>query len=349
MYLETILHRIELNLFMEKNVWWFSKMNDSQSNKYFPIYLNTIRAYTLKTFSIYLRVKNNFVLYHSKGEKLTEKIIKNLIDNKINIIYVNKNETEDYNRYLLENLSVILSDPNIGIEEKAAIAYSSLTSTAEALFENPSRVSLKIFKYSIATITDFVIMYNNAIQNIIRLTSHKFKISVHSINVGLFALGLAKTLLGSDPSHNLHDIASGFFLHDIGKCTIPDEILHKPGALTYNEWNIIKQHPREGYKLLNRFSALNEDIKTIVMQHHERADGRGYPQGMKQDKIHIYGRICAIADVFEALTSHRPYRSQNSNGLSSFRAFMTMQDEMKNEFDPVFFSQFVLLFSDHKK
>ena len=85
------------------------------------------------------------------------------------------------------------------------------------------------------------------------------------------------------------------------------------------------------------------------MQHHERSDGRGYPRGMKNDRIHIYGRICAIADVFEALTSQRPYRSHNSNGLSSFKAFMTMKDEMKNEFDPVFFRQFVLLFSDHKE
>ena len=229
MYYETILHKIKFFSFMKKASIVVKKYDDPKADNYFPIYLNTIRAYTLKTFSIYLRVNENLVLYHAKGDKLTEKVINNLIDNKIKIIYVNKSETEDYNRYLLENLSAILSDPLINIEEKAAIAYSSLTSTSEALFENPNRVSLRIFKYSVSTITDFILMYNDAIQNIIRLTSHKFRNSVHSINVGLFALGLAKTLLGNDPSHNLHDMAAGFFLHDIGKCMIPDEILFKPG------------------------------------------------------------------------------------------------------------------------
>ena len=320
-------------------------MNKSSYQNYFPIYLNTIRANTIKTFSIYIKVVNNFVLYHAGGDLLTEDVINNLIDNKVAVVYIHKSESDDYNRYLSENLPVILHDPNVLIHEKAAIAYSSLTNTAQTLFDKHGMESLILYKSSVSTVTDFILMYDEAIYNLIRTTSHDFKISVHSINVGLFAIGLAKTLLGNDPNHNLHEIAAGFFLHDIGKCTIPHNILYKPDSLTHNEWNILKQHPYEGYKLLSRFNSINENIKTIVMQHHERKNGKGYPLGLRNDEIHIYARICCLADVFEALVSYRPYHKNKKAG-SSFKAFLTIKDEMKYEFDPFFFQQFILLFRD---
>ena len=103
----------------------------------------------------------------------------------------------------------------------------------------------------------------------------------------------------------------------------------------------MKKHPEQGYKILQKFNALSDAISIIVLQHHERHDGRGYPLGLKAEKIHTYSKICAIADVFDALTSHRPYRSPKS----SFHALAVMQNEMKNEFDSDFFSLFVKLFS----
>ncbi|MFC1561219.1 HD-GYP domain-containing protein, partial [Candidatus Latescibacterota bacterium] len=136
-----------------------------------------------------------------------------------------------------------------------------------------------------------------------------------------------------------------FFLHDIGKCFIPSDIIIKSQPLTHEEWKILKLHPSHGYKLLSKFNVNSEIVRTIVMQHHERHNGRGYPFGLKGNEIHIYSKICCLADAFEALTSYRQYRPANKKNMSSFDALLTLKNEMSDEIDPHFFQQFVLLFS----
>ena len=154
------------------------------------------------------------------------------------------------------------------------------------------------------------------LRNLIRLTSYDFTTFTHSVNVGIFAIGLAKVLFADNPEHDMKEIASGFFLHDIGKCAIPLSILTKPGPLSDSEWRIMKNHPQKGYEILKKFNKLTPEAKVIVLEHHERYNGRGYPMGVKGDKVHIYSKICCIADVFDALTAKRPYKAP----LSSFEA-----------------------------
>ena len=96
-------------------------------------------------------------------------------------------------------------------------------------------------------------------------------------------------------------------LHDIGKISIPAEILTKPGRLTEIEMNMLKTHPEVGYDILKRID-FPWPLAKIVLQHHERLDGSGYPQGLKGDEILLEARIIGVADVVEAMSSHRPYR-----------------------------------------
>jgi response regulator RpfG family c-di-GMP phosphodiesterase len=96
-------------------------------------------------------------------------------------------------------------------------------------------------------------------------------------------------------------------VHDVGKIQVPSEILSKPGRLHELEFNLIKQHPKSGYEILETIS-LPWPIAQIVLQHHERMDGSGYPQGLKDDEILLESRIIAVADTVEAMASHRPYR-----------------------------------------
>ena len=103
----------------------------------------------------------------------------------------------------------------------------------------------------------------------------------------------------------------------------------------------MKNHPDDGNSLLEKFNHLTPEAKVIVLQHHERHDGKGYPNGLKGKQIHIYSKVCTIADVFDALTSKRSYKKS----LSSFDALKIMRNEMSEEFDPDFFKQFVFLFS----
>ena len=96
-------------------------------------------------------------------------------------------------------------------------------------------------------------------------------------------------------------------IHDIGKISVPAEILSKPGILTEIQFALIKAHPKTGYEILKGID-FPWDIARIVLQHHERMDGSGYPQGLCDDDILLEARILAVADVVEAMTSHRPYR-----------------------------------------
>ncbi len=314
-------------------------------SEYLPIHLQTLLVDSVRTFDIYLRLKGRMVLYHSGGDQFTVEVRSQLMANGIDVLYIGSGDRGAYNRYVEENLDSILSNPLLAPRERAEIAHRSITNIARTLFENPRSQTIQRYKSAIGATMDFVMREDEAVGTLIRLTEHDFTTYIHSVNVGIFAIGLAKALLGDDPTHNMHELASGFFLHDIGKCAIPLEVLNKPGPLNESEWNIMRRHPWEGYRILKEMDALTEEAKYIVMEHHERHDGNGYPRHLKGDQIHPYSKICCIADVFDALTSVRPYKDSKT----PFLALNIMKEQMRNEFDPDFFARFVLMFAEGKQ
>jgi putative nucleotidyltransferase with HDIG domain len=128
----------------------------------------------------------------------------------------------------------------------------------------------------------------------------------HSFRVALYTVGLARAMgLGAE---EIKAIEWGALLHDVGKMVVPDEILRKTGALTPTEWHIMKQHPSWGYEMLAEVSFLQPETLDIVYSHHERWDGGGYPRGLSGEAIPLAARIFAVMDVYDAITSDRPYR-----------------------------------------
>ncbi|MBU4564709.1 MAG: response regulator [Desulfarculus sp.] len=117
-------------------------------------------------------------------------------------------------------------------------------------------------------------------------------------------------------------------LHDIGKGAISLDILNKPGKLTEHEEGIIQEHPATAYRILKTIS-FPWPVAQVVYQHHERLDGSGYPQGLKGDDIHPWSRLLAVCDVFEAMTSHRPYRPAHGTE----KAFQTLREGAGSKFD----------------
>ena len=127
-------------------------------------------------------------------------------------------------------------------------------------------------------------------------------------------------------------------MHDIGKLGIPDAILLKPGKLDAKEWEIMRQHAEIGAKILGNSSSQYLELGAVIaMTHHEKWDGSGYPQGLAGEDIPIYGRICAVADVFDALTTRRPYKE----ALSNERALEIMTQGRGQHFDPALFDIFL--------
>ena len=110
------------------------------------------------------------------------------------------------------------------------------------------------------------------------------------------------------PRRVLRTLAVGGLLHDIGKLSVPDAILKKPGALSTEEFQAIRRHPAAGHELLGRIGSYSEDVRRLVRDHHERLDGRGYPLGITGEQINLDTRILTVCDVYDALVSERVYR-----------------------------------------
>lgn len=130
----------------------------------------------------------------------------------------------------------------------------------------------------------------------------------HSLNVSLLASLLGKWLNLSEVQVNLLTYCG--LLHDIGKSKVSPEILNKPDVLTKKEFEEIKMHPVNGYKMLEKNIAISKDICNGVLMHHEREDGSGYPFGLKSEKIHFFGKVIAVVDIYDAMTSNRSYKKR---------------------------------------
>lgn len=148
----------------------------------------------------------------------------------------------------------------------------------------------------------------------------------HSVRVLDLAVATAQEM-GLDPN-TVSDIRIGSLLHDVGKIGISDQILSKPGRLTPEEFKIMKKHPLYGRQIMSQVRVLQSALPGIA-EHHERLDGSGYPYGLIGDQISIAGRVIAVADVFDALTSDRPYRK----GVSVQAALDYLNEESGKLFD----------------
>ncbi|MFA5576960.1 MAG: HD-GYP domain-containing protein [Tissierellaceae bacterium] len=143
----------------------------------------------------------------------------------------------------------------------------------------------------------------------------------HSLGVSILALTLGKWLGYSQ--EQIEELAIAGLFHDIGKLRIPMDIVKKPGKLTEEEFELMKKHSFYGYEMLLRTNEFSNGILLGVLQHHEKVDGTGYPNGVKADKIHDYGKILAICDIYHALTSNRVYKDKDSP--------LTVADYLKKE------------------
>lgn len=157
---------------------------------------------------------------------------------------------------------------------------------------------------------------------------------VHCMNVALICNIFARWLRMSEEDIRTATVSG--LLHDIGKTQIPDNIIKKPGKLTSAEYDVVKTHPEEGYRMLSG-SVLNFSIRNAVLMHHERCDGTGYPYGLTGDKIDPFAKIVAIADVYDAMTSARIYRGP----LCPFKAIALFESEGLQKYDPKFILTFL--------
>lgn len=161
-------------------------------------------------------------------------------------------------------------------------------------------------------------------------------IYAHCLNVALIARMMGKWLKFSPDEKDLLTLCG--ILHDIGKTSIPDEVLNKPGKYTEQEFLLVQRHTLFGYQLLTPLR-INEHIKNSALQHHEFCDGSGYPYGRTSDEIDEFAAIIAIADVYDAMTAARSYRSP----LCPFQAIHVFEKDGLQRYHP----KYILTFLNH--
>lgn len=149
----------------------------------------------------------------------------------------------------------------------------------------------------------------------------------HSLNVSIYAMLLAKCIKLN--TKQVEQVMQAGLLHDIGKAKIPNEILNKPSKLTIEEFEIMKTHSTHSYRLIQDSPEIDINVKKAVLMHHEKENGKGYPIGASGKNLHLYARILAIADVYDALTSTRVYK----HGMTPYQAFKIFEDTGIGHFD----------------
>ncbi|SHH71210.1 HD-GYP domain-containing protein [Clostridium grantii] len=163
----------------------------------------------------------------------------------------------------------------------------------------------------------------------------------HSVRVAEYSFRICKEMVLDD--RYTEKLVHSALLHDIGKIGVHEDILNKPSRLSNDEYDKVKQHPVIAAQILSEYDAF-KDLNEIVIAHHERYDGEGYPNGLKEKEIPLGARILAVADTFDAVTSDRVYRK----GMSLEEAKKILIEEKGNQFDPYIVDAFLRIVDDIK-
>lgn len=164
----------------------------------------------------------------------------------------------------------------------------------------------------------------NVVSLLLQLRSGDEYTFQHTLNVGIISSILAKWL-GYEDKEELLKIAMAGTLHDIGKSRVPQEILNKPGPLTREEFEVMKTHSALSYQILCESSEYDKSVRRAVLEHHERENGSGYPQGLLGHEISPYAKIVTVADIYHAMSSERIYKSRDNP--------LYVLDEIRKEID----------------
>ncbi len=233
-----------------------------------------------------------------RGTVLGEPIIKRLQSHGIMSVYIERTGTED------------ISPEEILTNDMKNAAISSIRSTFETIMKADQQTSTRIVG-SMTKLSESLV--ENAINNpdiminLNSLKSYDDYTYTHSLCVSLLSIATGMSM-GFD-KHMLKNLSTAALLHDIGKVMVPISIINKPSKLTNEEFLEVRKHPEYGIKIVEKRKAmLHESVMFGIRAHHERFDGNGYPGSLGSEKIHPFGKIIAVADVYDAITSNRPYR-----------------------------------------
>lgn len=274
-----------------------------------PISMATLLPSAKLGFEVFVRAAPG--LPSTKLFEATDSVVcsklKKYIDAGVTSAFIYVDDRHKYQAYLRENWDLIVADEYTCLDQRLGVMSEVVRGVIDRQFQGGDIQSLIRASNKVADTTVKLLSRNEvALHQLCNVLQHDYGTFTHSANVSFYAVLLAKEL-GYDEQVQ-HEIAVGALLHDVGKLHIDSKIINKPGPLNLQEMSEMKRHPTIGFEQLSRRSDVTFAQLMMAYQHHERLDGSGYPCSLPEKHIHPYAKLCAIVDVFEALTSERPYR-----------------------------------------
>ena len=275
-----------------------------------PVHLRTLRVRRAYDFDLYLKTEGGFSLYRAKHTRFSERDRQRLLENDVEILYVPGADRGAYRDYLLNELEGLVSDPEISLAQRCAFASQGGRGVAHDLFEQPGQLRL----YAdgdrlVRSMITLILGEPKASDGLARMLRHDYYTYTHAINVSTLAILLA-IQLGIDDREQLRQIGLGGLLHDIGKTRISQALINKREPLSDREINELRRHPDYGMLILMETEPahLSREALLMVHEHHERFDGSGYPVGLRGSELSVCGQLCAVVDIYDAMTCQRSYR-----------------------------------------
>ncbi|HEX4143620.1 MAG TPA: HD domain-containing phosphohydrolase [Pirellulales bacterium] len=275
-------------------------------DQFMPLAVQTLVGAGEADFDLYVHSKGGHpLLFRSRSVPLADDDLQRLIRSGVRTVLIRYDDRMAYEQHLHDRLT---DCDDLSLSGK----YALLRETARLVFESALRGDSVAGMVGVAEqfgtqMADVLCDRTQTLRGIFDLMLHDYCTFTHSANVATYCITLAQTLGISDRAH-LAQIVTGALLHDIGKRKISKRVLNKPKSLSPADREAIQRHPQIGFEELSRDRKLTWSQLMMVYQHHERLDGCGYPVGIVDDEIDPWAKICAVADVFDALTCDRPYR-----------------------------------------
>lgn len=246
-------------------------------------------------------------LYRAKGVPFTKEDRARLVQQGIQFVWVPEDQHAQYRTALNRKLDSVFQDPAIREAERAQLIRKSCGRLIEEICGQPGGPSVEGVTDLSRQFATWAKEDNKKFSGLLDMSEHDFYTATHMLNVGVGCGLLVRELRPNDEEFFLR-VTEGGLLHDIGKRGVPLSVLNKEGKLTDEEFALIKRHPLDGFKELHERPGISPIILEMTRDHHEKLDGKGYPQGLKGSEISFAARICAVVDVFDAITAARPYR-----------------------------------------
>lgn len=296
-----------------------------------PISLATLSASESVAIDLYIKSADDgqITLYRRADIPLETDDLERLRARGIRHLFIRHSDRTRYQEYLRSLADGSLSNGTQDSAAMSATVNEVVLDVLESAFASGDDDRLIASANELGTMTARLITSEEfATNDLLRVLRHDYATFTHSANVAFYAGILARKI--GFATEDVQKIVAGGLLHDIGKLEIDSRILCKPARLNDREFREIARHPTVGFRRLARRSELTAQQLLMVYQHHERLDGKGYPTRSIGSEIDVWAKICSVVDVYEALTSFRPYRSP----MTRKRAIEVMTTVRGTAFDP---------------